>query len=183
MNPRGPKTLTGVLAGALFAGAIGGLTVVAAGAPVRAQEAGREFGQAKIGLGYLSLRKSEDAAAEFRVEFRPNHKLWILYPFGAVMATTDRSVYGYAGLTADFNIGSRFVVTPSLAAGYYERGNGIDLGNTIEFRSAIELAYRFDNGMRLGVTYYHLSNASLSERNPGTEVLSLGFSIPVFGGF
>jgi lipid A 3-O-deacylase len=172
MRFRGPRILTATLAGALV-----GLTLAVAGAPARAQE----VGQVKIGLGYLSLRKSQDAAAEFRLEFRPDHKLWFLYPFFGVMATADRSVYGYGGLSADINLGRRIVITPSLAAGYYERGKGIDLGHEIEFRSAIELAYRFDNGMRLGATLYHLSNASLGARNPGTEVLSLSFSIPLFG--
>ena len=49
----------------------------------------------------------------------------------------------------------------------------------MEFRSSLELAYRFDNRARLGLSFYHLSNASLDDNNPGTEVFSLNYSIPL----
>ena len=68
---------------------------------------------------------------------------------------------------------------PSFAAGLYEDGDGKDLGHTVEFRSAIDLAYRFDNRSRLGLSFYHLSNAHLADSNQGTEVLSLIYSVPL----
>ena len=71
------------------------------------------------------------------------------------------------------------MLTPSLAAGLYEDGDGKDLGHIVEFRSSLELAYRFDNRARLGLSFYHLSNASLDDNNPGTEVFSLNYSIPL----
>ncbi|NKB19827.1 MAG: hypothetical protein GKS01_04700 [Alphaproteobacteria bacterium] len=70
-------------------------------------------------------------------------------------------------------------MTPSFAVGAYDDSKGKDLGHTIEFRSGVELAWRFDNQMRLGLTLYHLSNAGIGDRNPGTEVLSLGLSVPL----
>ena len=33
------------------------------------------------------------------------------------------------------------------------------MGHVVEFRSAVELAYRFSNRARLGLEFYHLSNA------------------------
>jgi hypothetical protein len=74
------------------------------------------------------------------------------------------------------------VLTPSFAAGYYDNGDGVDLGHEVEFRSSIELSYRFDNRTRLGVSFYHLSNASIGDTNPGTEVLSVVYSIPLGSG-
>ncbi|MBT5810587.1 MAG: acyloxyacyl hydrolase, partial [Rhodospirillaceae bacterium] len=57
--------------------------------------------------------------------------------------------------------------------------DGKDLGNTVEFRSGVELAYRLDDRARLGVAFHHISNASLSDNNPGTETLTLTFSLPL----
>ena len=54
------------------------------------------------------------------------------------------------------------------------------LGVTVaEFRTGIELAKRFRTGHRLGVSLAHLSNGSLSDKNPGTETLGLIYSIPL----
>ena len=95
------------------------------------------------------------------------------------MATSDGGAYGYGGISFDLFFGRRIVLTPSFAAGYYHEGNGRDLGHEVEFRSGVELAYRFDDRTRLGVLFYHLSNAGLGDHNPGTEVLSLSYSIPL----
>lgn len=122
---------------------------------------------------------NDDNAAEYRVEYRSGWRVyWRLKPFVGVMATTNESIYAYGGLLADFDLG-RFVITPSLTAGYYARGNGKDLGLDAEFRTGIEVAYRFDNGMRLGISLYHLSNASIAKDNPGTEVGGLVLSYPL----
>ena len=44
-----------------------------------------------------------------------------------------------------------------------------DLGYELEFRSGIEIGYVFCNKSRLGVHFYHISNASLGRKNPGEE--------------
>lgn len=68
--------------------------------------------------------------------------------------------------------------TPSFAVAAYEDGGGKDLGGVIEFRTGVELSYRFPNAHRLGVAYQHLSNAGIYDRNPGAENLLLTYSIP-----
>ncbi|MFT5486144.1 MAG: lipid A 3-O-deacylase [Paracoccaceae bacterium] len=133
-------------------------------------------------VGAFDLVQDHDQAAEFRAEYRSDKKIWIVKPFIGVMGTTDSTFYGYGGFLVDVFFGKRWVLTPSLAAGYYDKGNGLDLGHELEFRSSIELSYRFDNRTRLGVSFYHLSNASISDVNPGTEVLSVVYSIPLGSG-
>jgi lipid A 3-O-deacylase len=131
-----------------------------------------------VGAGYFDVGNNQEAA-EFRVEYRGPKLLWAIKPVLGVMATSDAAFYGYGGLAMDFYLGRRWVITPSLAAGAYRKGNGKDLGHTVEFRSAIEAAYRFDNRSRLGLTLYHLSNASIGDKNPGTEVLGITYAIPI----
>lgn len=129
-----------------------------------------------LGAGFFDINDNEEAA-EFRIEYRSARRLWIFKPFGGLMATSDAAVYGYGGILLDVFFGRRWVLTPSFAAGLYEDGGGKDLGHAIEFRSALELAYRFDNRARVGLSFYHMSNSSLADNNPGTEVLTLVYSI------
>lgn len=131
-----------------------------------------------LAAGYYDINDNKDAV-EFRAEVRAREKIWIFKPLVGVMASSDAAFYGYAGVLVDFYMGRRVVLTPSFAAGLYEDGDGKDLGHAVEFRSSMELAYRFDDRSRLGVSFYHLSNAGLSNNNPGTEVLSLNYSIPL----
>ena len=135
-----------------------------------------------FGVGYYDVLQTKHEAAEFRAEYRSDKKLWIFKPFVGVMGTTDSAFYGYGGFLVDVFFGRRWVLTPSLAAGYYEDGDGRELGHELEFRSSIELSYRFDNRTRLGIAFYHLSNANIGNFNPGTEVLSVVYSIPLGSG-
>lgn len=138
----------------------------------------------RFGAGYYDINDNEDAG-EFHFEYISDSKWWIFTPQVGVMATTDSAAYIYAGVRLDLFLGRRWVLTPQFAPGLYEDGDGKDLGHVVEFRSALELAYRFDDRSRLGVSIYHLSNASLDDNNPGTEVLTLHYSLPVqrlFGG-
>jgi lipid A 3-O-deacylase len=133
-------------------------------------------------IGYYDLVQEHDKAVEFRAEYRSDLKIWIFKPFVGAMGTTDSAFYGYGGVLVDLFFGRRWVLTPSFAAGYYENGDGRDLGYELEFRSSIELSYRFDDRSRLGLSFYHLSNASIGDTNPGTEVLSVVYSIPLGSG-
>ena len=135
-----------------------------------------------LAAGYYDISDDMDAAefrAQFRAQLRARNSFWYFKPFGGLMVTSDAAVNVFAGTLVDFKFGRRFVVTPSLAVGLYEDGNGKDLGHVVQFLTGIELAYRFDDRSRLGVAFYHLSNAGLSDNNPGTEVVSLVYSIPL----
>ena len=95
------------------------------------------------------------------------------------MAPAGRVSSYSAGILMDISFGRRVVATPSFAPGYYARGSGYNLGHAIEFRSQFELAYRFDDRSRLGVSFGHMSNAGIGDKNPGTESLMLNYSIPL----
>ena len=133
-------------------------------------------GYISFGLGYFDINDNK-STAEFRIERRFNKSLWMTQPFVGVMASGDAAIYGYGGIAFDWML-SNVILTPSFAVGGYIDGDGKDLGHTIEFRSAVEIGYQFADRHRLGLMFYHLSNASLADNNPGTEVLSLSYSIP-----
>jgi hypothetical protein len=129
--------------------------------------------------GWFDMNRQKNQAAEFRVEYHHDERYWIFKPIAGIMATTDNATYIYAGVKIDVYLGNRWVLTPSFAPGWYRRGHGLDLGYALEFRSQLDLAYRFDDRSRLGVSFGHMSNASIGDTNPGTESLMLNYSVPL----
>lgn len=148
-------------------------------APALAQEAARDPALIAFGLGYYDINQRDDEAADFRLEYRSDLALWLIKPWAGLEATSDGALYGVAGLLADLPLGEHVVLTPGLGAGAYRDGGGKDLGAVVEFRSQIELAWRFADASRLGLAFSHISNASLGDDNPGAEILTLYYAIPV----
>jgi len=128
--------------------------------------------------GVFDLGKDQKAA-EGRLEYRSNLKLWIFKPFAGVMGNSDGGAYGYAGGLVDVFLGRRIVTTLSFAPGYYHKGDSKNLGYDLEFRSQLEISYRLDDRSRLGLSISHMSNASIGDKNPGTENLMVTYAIPV----
>ena len=102
-----------------------------------------------------------------------------IHPIAGLYLNTEGGIYGFAGLEFEKYLTPEIVLNPSFAVGYYDdNGQSTDLGLDLEFRSGIEVLYEMPNGVRVGPGFYHLSNASLGEDNPGTEMLMLNFSVP-----
>jgi hypothetical protein len=130
------------------------------------------------GGGFNALRS--EVEAEFRLEYRSRLQWLVFRPFASFAATNRGSVLVGAGVLAEVVIADRFVVTASLAPHYYARGNSpTDLGYPLEFRSQGEIAYRFENGSRLGVAFGHYSNGGFGDTNPGVESITLYYSLPL----
>ncbi len=100
-----------------------------------------------------------------------------LKPMVGVSGNEEGGAWLYAGLQYDWQIGERWFVTPSFATSLYEAGDGPDLGHVVEFRSSLEVSFRLRNGSRVGAAFYHLSNASLDERNPGANSFVVVWSL------
>lgn len=153
--------------------------------PAIAQDAAATDDTAYIsgGVGYYDIM-DDDGAADFRMEYRSGHKyFWHIKPWAGIEATTDGSVWGGGGILADIPVTDNLYLAPSFGAGLYAQGSSDkDLGSVIEFRSQIEGGYKFDNNHRVGVAFGHISNASIGDDNPGTEILNVYYHIPV-GGF
>jgi hypothetical protein len=131
-----------------------------------------------LGVGYYDIMDNEEAV-DVRVEWRSGNDLfWGIKPFVGAEATTDAAIYGLAGLYRDFPVSPNWYITPSFGAGLYHDGDGKDLGHVIEFRSQIEVAYEFDSNNRVSLGFGHISNASIGDRNPGTEILNLYYHMP-----
>jgi hypothetical protein len=125
-------------------------------------------------------RESFEAGFELRLEplALPGPRSWDLelIPVLGATYTSEGAAYGYVGGRVELWLAPRWLLTPSFGAGGYSVGRDTNLGHDLEFRSALELAYRLGDGARLGVAIYHLSNAGLGKLNPGSESLVLTYS-------
>ena len=97
-----------------------------------------------------------------------------LSPVSGALITADNAAYIYTGVQAQYKLGS-LNITPSFAPGYYNEGNGKDLGHALEFKSEVQLSLDLSKNSQFGFSYNHLSNASLGDKNPGANSYMFNF--------
>jgi len=132
-----------------------------------------------VSAGWFDFNRKKDEGAEFRLEYRSDYKFLYLKPFATLSGTSTGMTFVGAGVLMDIYLGRRLVVTPSFAPTWWQgKTDDLDLGHAVEFRSQLEIAYRFDDRSRLGLSVSHYSNASLGDTNPGTESAMINYSIP-----
>ncbi len=122
--------------------------------------------------GIFDSEKNPTLALEYRwgVE-KAGLQPWI----GAGWAT-DGAVFAGGGLLRTWRPDRRWEIVLGFGPGYYDRHEGLDLGSQLEFYSFAEAGWEVFPGRRVLLRFAHISNASLSEINPGTELLTLGMS-------
>ena len=97
-----------------------------------------------------------------------------LSPITGAMITADNASYFYTGVQANYKVGALNIV-PSFAPGYYNQGDGKDLGHALEFKSEVQLSLDLPQDSQFGLSYNHLSNASLGDKNPGANSYMFNF--------
>ena len=95
-------------------------------------------------------------------------------PVTGMMFTVDNAAYFYTGIEANYELGP-LKVTPSFTPGLYSQGDGKDLGHPIEFKSEVQLSMDLGETTNFGMSYNHVSNASLGEKNPGANSYMFNF--------
>ena len=151
-----------------------------------------------FGIGLFDIKfdgSQTNQATDLRYERRFDNSLveigpesenfFYLKPFVGLETTTDSAVYVLGGIYLEDNLGtlftgedSNFVFTPSFGVGIYDDGDGKKLGNDIQFRTTFEISYELKNKNRIGISYGHISNANLGDKNPGVEILSFSYQVP-----
>ena len=95
-------------------------------------------------------------------------------PITGGFITENSAAYIYTGFEWNLEMGE-LTFTPSFAPGLYHKGDGKDLGHVLEFKSEVQLSYELSKDSRIGVSYNHVSNASLGDKNPGANSYMFNF--------
>ena len=95
-------------------------------------------------------------------------------PITGGFITENSAAYIYTGFEWNVNMGS-LTFTPSFSPGLYHEGNGKDLGHVLAFKSEIQFSYESSKNSKIGVSYNHVSNASLGDKNPGANSYMFNF--------
>ena len=95
-------------------------------------------------------------------------------PITGGFMTENSAAYIYSGIEWNIEMGP-FDFTPSFAPGLYRQGDGKDLGHVLEFKTEVQLSYGLSEGTSFGMSYNHISNASLGDKNPGANSYMFNF--------
>ena len=96
-------------------------------------------------------------------------------PITGAFITGDSSIYLYTGVEGQYGIGP-LKILPSFSPGYYEKGDGKDLGSVLEFKSEIKIGLDILENSKLSYSYSHISNNDWGDTNPGTDNQHITFS-------
>ena len=100
--------------------------------------------------------------------------LGTLSPITGGFMTENAAVYAYTGVEWNFDLGP-INFTPSFAPGLYGEGSWKDLGHILEFKSEVQASWSLSKNSELGMSYNHISNASLGDKNPGANSYMFNF--------
>ena len=126
-----------------------------------------DFSDDKQAAGIIGLQHQNDEL--FKKSF-----IGKLSPITGGFFTENNAFYLYTGIQAEYELGF-LTLTPSFAPGYYSYGNGKDLGYPLEFKSEIQMSFDLSDATHLGMSYNHISNASLGNKNPGANSYMFNF--------
>ena len=128
-----------------------------------------------------TIDKENDAKTSFYGIEHSNTNLFketILGKFSPVTGgflSGKNGIYLYTGVQAEYDLGPLSIV-PSFTPGYYERGEGKELGSALEFKSEIKLGFDILENSKIGYSYSHISNNDWGKTNPGTDNQQITFS-------
>ena len=126
-----------------------------------------DFSDHKQKAGIIGIQHQNDDL--FRNSF-----LGRLSPITGGFLTENNAYYLYTGAQAEYDLGI-FTITPSFAPGYYSSGDGKDLGHSLEFKSEVQMSLNLSDSTEFGMSYNHISNASLGDKNPGANSYMINF--------
>ena len=103
-----------------------------------------------------------------------NSFLGKISPITGGLLTDKNAFYLYTGVEANYGLGP-LKITPSFAPGYYNAGDGKDLGYPLEFKTEVQVSLDLSETTHIGVSYNHISNASFGTKNPGANSYMFNF--------
>jgi hypothetical protein len=96
-------------------------------------------------------------------------------PLTGGFITENSAAYIYTGVEWNYDMSDKMTFTPSFTPGLYSQGDGKDLGHVLEFKTEVQASYTYSENTSFGMSYNHMSNASLGNTNPGANSYEINF--------
>ena len=109
----------------------------------------KEYEMINITAGQIGILDDQDGAQRYGLEYRFTSFSgpwgFRLIPAIGVAAANNGAGFVYSDLRHDFYLNDKWILIPSFGAGVFKDSSEINLGNSLEFRSGVEIAYQFHN--------------------------------------
>jgi hypothetical protein len=103
-----------------------------------------------------------------------------IHPTVGFEGNTKGTVFANSGLNLDVPFLRHGIFTWGEVIGLYGQGNDArTLGSVVQFRSQLELGWRFNNELRLTGFVSHISNAHLAQNDTGAEIAGAYVHVPL----
>lgn len=131
-------------------------------------------------LGWFDLKPGERAPT-LQFSFDSGLRYWASVPsVGSMLGPSDSaSQISGIGIGLEVPVGESFSFTPSIGAGLQPSTDAAEPGLTMEFRSGAEFSYQFANDWKVGAAYFHVAEGGFGGSQPGSNVLSFSFTVPI----
>lgn len=142
-----------------------------------AQAVTSEANQHRVAVGggvWEALEHMDIYYAQAAYEFAEFEPLWGIRPTLLGMVSDDGEYYAAAGWLKEFEIAERWDWGFGNVVGYHSDND--HLGHHLEFYSRIFVNYDVQQDAFVRLEFGHISNASIGDRNPGTETLTLTYN-------
>jgi len=114
----------------------------------------------------------------FALEYRFEKSVLGFHPKLMLARTTTAVNYFQFGLIYNWDQWKPVRVTLSSGPGIYQRNHeSRDLNFWLQFYSALEVSVQLPWKDRIGLSFGHISDASLRRPNPGAEIASLNYAL------
>ena len=154
-----------------------------AGFSARAQDPQSDTRYLSMAVGHVAIldgNVEDPGVLKIEYRFGPFSR-WQLHPAIGTAHNEGGAMFLFTFLERDFPLNKHWVLSANFGMGTFRDGDKIRLGSSLEFRSGIKMAFQFDNAVRLGLGFFHLSNAGIGRTNPGTEPLFVHIAFPLDG--
>ncbi len=144
----------------------------------------------KIGGGFNDVFEDDSHGSAFRAELHSTFKFLndvpvidSVHPFIGADTTNHGGAYVYGGIATDLEFAPQWILTPSLAAGWYNQGGAKDIGTEFALRPGVEVAYMFENQNKLGVELTDTTGVGSDDSNVGQVMATYSMPFGVMGSF
>ena len=99
-------------------------------------------------------------------------------PVLTIGASEDGLFYVSGGLSAPFHLGN-FEIRPHFGPVFYQSdlSDSFDLEEVLQFKTGLDIGYRFTERLSLTAGYNHLSNAKITSESADLDVTHIGLKV------